>query len=199
MTVDLPATPSAHSLGAAIERLRHRWGWIFLFGLLLDIAGIIALGSTVFATIVAANIVGVMMIIAGVAELAMGFRARDWTHFFLWVIGGIIYVVAGVFVIINPLLASIVLTLLLGAGLLAAGIVRLYLAFQLPAGRPRGPIILAGIITALLGLVIIIGWPRNSFVVLGLLLAIDLMFHGIGWMIFAFWLRSVHRQVGVVK
>lgn len=194
MPVDMPAPPSPHSLGAAIEQLRHRWGWLFAFGVLLDIVGIVALGSVVAATVAAATIVGIMMIIGGAAELAMGFRARDWGHFFLWVLGGIIYVVAGFFVIANPLLASIVLTLLLGAGLLAAGVVRLYLAFQLPAGRSRGPVILAGVITLLVGLIIILGWPRNSFIILGLLLAFDLIFHGIGWMVFAFWLRGVHRQ-----
>jgi uncharacterized membrane protein HdeD (DUF308 family) len=196
MPVDLPATPNVHSLGAAIERLRHNWGWMVALGAVLDIAGIVALGSIAFATIATVLIVGVMMLFAGVAELAMGFRARDWTHFFLWVLGGILYIVAGAFAILNPALASVVLTLLLGAGLVAAGLVRLYLAFQLPSGRPRSLVFLTAIVTGLLGLVIVSGWPLNSIFVLGVLLAIDLIFHGIGWMIFGFWLRGVHRHVG---
>jgi len=62
---------------------------------------------------------------------------RSWGRFFLWVIGGALYLVAGVPCIVNPLLASVVLTLLLGAGLIAAGLVRVYLATQLPPGQLR--------------------------------------------------------------
>jgi uncharacterized membrane protein HdeD (DUF308 family) len=195
MPVDLPARPNAHSLGAAIHGLRHKWGWIVAFGVFLDIAGMIALGSVVFATLVSVFIVGIMMIFAGFAELGIGLRSRDWGHFLLWMLGGLLYIVAGSFALMNPLLASLVLTLFLGAGLIAAGLLRLFLAFQLPAGNARWLVLATGLITALFGLVIVMHWPTDSLLVLGLLLGIDLMFHGIGWIFFGFWLRNVHRAM----
>jgi len=194
MPVDMPARGEVHSLGQAIERLRHSWGWIVAFGAILNLAGLIALGSVMVATLAAVTIVGAMMILGGVAELAMGFRARDWGHFILWILGGLLYVAAGIFVLVNPLLASVVLTLLLGAGLVAAALVRFYLAFQLPPSQPRTLVFLTALVTGIMGIIIISGWPRDSFWVLGLILAIDLMFHGIGWMIFGFWLRTIHRR-----
>jgi uncharacterized membrane protein HdeD (DUF308 family) len=195
MPVDLPARSPAHSLGAAIQGLRHKWGWIVAFGVFLDLAGMVALGSIVFATLVSVFIVGVMMILAGVAELGIGLRSRDWGHFLLWILGGLLYIVAGIFALVNPLLASVVLTLFLGAGLIAAGALRLFLAFQLPNGNPRWLVLATGLITALFGLVIVMHWPTDSLFILGLLLAIDLMFHGIGWILFGFWLRNVHRAM----
>ena len=71
--------------------------------------------------------------------------------------------------IVNPLLASVVLTLLLGAGLVAAGVVRVYLATQLPAGQPRTLVFLAAVVTILLGLIIVSHWPLDSVYVLGTL------------------------------
>jgi uncharacterized membrane protein HdeD (DUF308 family) len=193
MPVDLPSDPTRHSLGASMERLRHRWGWIVALGAILDLAGIVALGSVVMATYAAVTVVGVMMIIGGAAELALGFRARDWAHFFLWVLGGIFYVAGGAFLLASPLAASLVLTLLLGAGLVAAGLLRLFLAFQLPSSRSRLVVIVGAALTLLLGILIVVGWPTNSFYVLGMLLAINLMFTGIGWMMFGFWLRDMGR------
>ena len=75
-------------------------------------------------------------------------------------------------------LASAILTLLLGAGLIAAGVVRAYLGFQLPADHPRAHGLLAAAVTILLGLIIVIHWPLDSVYVLGTLLGVDLLFHG---------------------
>ena len=78
------------------------------------------------------------------------------------VIGGLLYLAVGVLCIVNPLLASVVLTLMLGAGLIAAGLVRVYLAPQLPAGEPRLMVFLAAAVTILLGLIIVNHWPLDS-------------------------------------
>jgi uncharacterized membrane protein HdeD (DUF308 family) len=83
-----------------------------------------------------------------------------------------------------------VLTLMLGAGLIAAGAVRGYLAFQLPADHPRAMVFLAALVTVLLGLVIVTHWPADSIWVLGTLLGVDLLFNGSGWVSFGLGLRA---------
>ncbi len=175
---------SAHSLGGAIERLRGRWAAITAFGVLLVVLGVAALVFSLIATIVTVTLNGVLFLIAGVAEIGIGVHSRDWGRFFLWVLGGLVYIAAGVLCIINPVLASVVLTLFLGAGLIAAGAVRAYLAMQLPADHPRLLVFLAAAVTILLGLVIVSHWPIDSVYVLGTLLGVDLLFHGVGWVSF---------------
>src|SRR5271165_3558753 len=128
---------SQHSLGEAIERLRGKWAAITAFGVLLVVLGIAALVFSLIATIATVTLNGVLFLIAGGAEIGIGMHSRGWGRFFLWVIGGVLYLAAGVLCIVNPLLASVVLTLLLGAGLIAAGVVRAYLASQLPPDQPR--------------------------------------------------------------
>jgi uncharacterized membrane protein HdeD (DUF308 family) len=76
---------------------------------------------------------GVLFLIAGGAGISIGLHSRYWGRFFLWVVGGLVYIAAGILCIVNPVFASAVLTLLLGAGVVAAGVVRAYLATQLPA------------------------------------------------------------------
>ncbi len=79
---------------------------------------------------------GVLFLIGGAAEIGIGMHARSWGRFFLWVIGGALYLAAGVICIVNPVLASVVLTLLLGAGLIAAGLCGSTLRRDCPPASP---------------------------------------------------------------
>jgi uncharacterized membrane protein HdeD (DUF308 family) len=174
----------SHSLGFAIEHLRARWGEIVAFGGLLIVLGLVALAFTLPSTLATVTLNGVFFLVAGVAEIGVGAHAKSWARFFLWIVGGAIYVIAGLICIVNPIFASLALTLALGAGLIAAAAVRAYLAFQLPGGNPRAMVLLAAAVTFLLGLVIVVHWPTDSVYVLGILLGVDLLFHGIGWTTF---------------
>ncbi len=185
------ATNGTHpqSLGLAIEHLRARWGEIVAFGALLIVLGLVALCFTLPSTVATVTLNGVFFLVAGVAEIGVGAHAKSWKRFFLWIGGGAIYLIAGLICIINPIFASLALTLALGAGLIAAAVVRAYLAFHLPAGNSRAVVLLAAAVTFLLGLVIVAHWPTDSVYVLGILLGVDLLFHGIGWTTFGVGLR----------
>lgn len=190
MSNTTPATPEVHSLGGAIHRLQAKWGAIVAFGVLLIVLGVAATMFALEATIATVTINGVVFLIAGAAEIGIGMHAQGWGRFFLWVLGGILYLFVGFVCIFNPIFASAALTLMLGAGLIAAGVVRAYLAFQLPADHPRGLVLLASAVTFLLGLIIVLQWPASSLWVLGTLLGIDLLFNGAGWVSFGLGLRA---------
>jgi uncharacterized membrane protein HdeD (DUF308 family) len=178
------------SLGIAIEHLRGRWGEIVAFGALLFVLGVAALCFTLPATIATVTINGIVFLVAGAAEIAVGAHAKSWARFSLWLIGGALYLIVGIICIVNRDLAAQALTLALGAGLIAAGVVRAYLAFHLPAGAARAMVLLAAAVTFLLGLVIVIHWPSDAVYVLGILLGVDLLFHGVGWASFGVSLRA---------
>jgi uncharacterized membrane protein HdeD (DUF308 family) len=192
MTDGLNPKAPPHSLGVAVERLRGKWGAIVAFGALLMLMGLASLIFAFASTLAIVALNGVFFLVAGAAEIAVGMHAKSWGRFFLWVVGGLLYIGAGVLCILNPLLATTILTLVLGAGLIAAGAVRAVLAWELPSGPQRGMVFLAALITFGLGLIIVIHWPLSSAYVLGTLLGVDLLFHGAGWVSFGIGLRA-HR------
>ena len=106
------------------------------------------------------------------------FGVKSWGRFVWWLISGILDAAAGVIAFMNPLLASSVLTLLLAAALLAAGVIRIWVGFEHRSEANWGWIVAAGVVTALAGLIIALGWPVNSLFVLGIFLAFDLIFQG---------------------
>lgn len=170
--------------------LRAKSGWIVALGVVYVIAGLIALGSVAFATVVTVFVVGFMMLIAGIAEVINAFQIRSWSKFVPWLLLGLLYIVAGFLTFENPLLAAAVLTLLLGCSLIASGVMRIILGFSMQQGTPWAAVALSGVITFLLGLIIVIHWPVSGLYILGLFLGIDLIFAGVGWIALGLGLRK---------
>jgi len=127
------------------------------------------------ATIASVLVVGVMMIVACVAEVINAFQVKSWGKFLLWILLGVLYIIAGFVTFENPLLAAALLTLMLGAALVASGIMRIILAFGMKQETPWIWVVLSGVITLLLGVIILAHWPVSSLFILGLFLGIDLV------------------------
>jgi uncharacterized membrane protein HdeD (DUF308 family) len=173
-----------------VAPLRARSGWVVALGVVYLVAGLIALSSIVFATVVSVLVVGIMMVVAGIAEIISAFQLKSWSKFLLWLVLGVLYVVAGFLVFENPLLAAALLTLMLGAALIVSGVMRLVLAFNLTAERPWILVALSGLITLLLGIVILAHWPVSGLFALGIFLGIDLVFAGVGYIVVGLGLKS---------
>ena len=65
----------SYSTGSSVDALefstlKENWGWTVAFGLLLSLAGAIALGSVTLTTISSVFFVGAAMIVSGVVEVA---------------------------------------------------------------------------------------------------------------------------------
>jgi uncharacterized membrane protein HdeD (DUF308 family) len=174
---------TARSFGSAsgLQPLRAKSGWIVALGIIYMVAGLIALGSVALATVATVFVVGIMMVIAGVAEVINAFQIKTWGKFLLWLLLGVLYIVAGFVTFENPLLAAALLTLVLGFSLVVSGIMRIVLAFSMKGGAPWIWVALSGTITVLLGLVILAHWPVSGLYILGLFLGIDLVFAGASW------------------
>ena len=175
----------------ALAPLSAKWGWIVALGVVYAVAGVLALGSVVTATVVSVYFIGIMMIVAGVAEVVSSFQIKTWGRFLFWLLLGLLYIVAGFVAFSNPLLTAAGLTLVLGAALFVSGLVRIFLGFGMKHGTPWIWVVISGAITLLLGLIILIHWPVSSLSVLGIFLGVDLLMAGIGWISVGLGLRSV--------
>ena len=187
MTTILDTAKLSHSKD--MTPLRANWGWIVALGVVYLIAGFIALGSVLMATVASVFLVGVMMIVAGIAEIINAFQLKGWGKFLIWALLGFLYIVAGFVTFENPLFAAAVLTLILGAALVASGLVRIFLAFSMKRESPWIWLLASSVVTALLGLLILAHWPVSSVYVLGIFLGVDLVMAGAAWIGLGFALR----------
>src|SRR5437868_145814 len=181
MTSATHTQKNSQTASSEMAPLRAKWGWIVALGAVYTIAGFFALGSIAMATVASVLVVGVAMIVAGVAEVINAFQVKSWGKFLFWLLLGVLYIVAGFVTFENPLLAAALLTLMLGVALVASGIMRIILAFSMKEGTPWIWVVLSSVITLLLGIMILAHWPVSSLYILGLFLGIDLILAGVGW------------------
>jgi uncharacterized membrane protein HdeD (DUF308 family) len=173
---DMSRSPT--SLGASMAEVRSKWGWFVALGIALLVLGIIAFLNVAMATIASVFYVGILMLIGAGVQIVQAFGVKSWGSFFWWLLSGLVYAVAGIVTLRNPLLASAVLTLILAMALVVGGILRIWVGFSARPHRSWGWIVAGGVLTLLAGIVIAIHWPVNSLWILGMFLAIDLMFQG---------------------
>jgi uncharacterized membrane protein HdeD (DUF308 family) len=178
-----------HDLGHAIAHLRQRWARFVGFGALTALFGVAALVMTQAATLASVYTIAVFMILVGGSEIVLGVNAHLWSGRLPLILVGLLYVVAGSFVLANPETGAAGFTLLLGAALFATGLARLFIGVTLPHGA-SGLVVAAGSLTTLLGMAILLGWPANSGIVLGVFLGVDLLFYGASWIGFGLFLRK---------
>ncbi|TKT69086.1 HdeD family acid-resistance protein [Aquamicrobium sp. LC103] len=164
--------------------------WFIVLGVVVLIAGGIAAANLLVATVVSVLFVGAMMLAGGIIEIVHSFTVKTWGGFFLWFLTGLLYAAAGLLTFYNPLLASAILTLLIAASLVAAGLVRIWAGISQRRSSGWGWMVAAGVLTLLVGLLIMLRWPVNSLWVLGIFLAVDLMFQGWSYIAYGFGLRS---------
>ena len=185
-----PSAPSRHeTLGTAMDKLRHRWGWFVALGALTVFFGFLALGVVVSATVTAVFIIAVFMIIKGGSEIAVGLNAQTWGREILLILAGLFYIVAGAFALAQPGPAAVLFTLMIGTALLVAGAIRIYIGTHMHS-HAKTMVIVGGVVTMLVGLLIVVGWPANSLIILGAMLGLDLLFTGIMWIGFGLRLRT---------
>ena len=177
-------TVSGQVLSPDADALRGKSGWIAALGVVFVIGGAIALSSIAMTTVVSVFLVGVIMVVCGVAEVFNALQLRSWGKMAFWLLVGLLYIVAGILTFENPLLAAKALTLFLGASLIVAGIAKIIVASD-TKGRPSWYfIVLGGVVTLLVGAVILAKWPFGSLYILGIFLAVDLIVTGGGWIAF---------------
>jgi uncharacterized membrane protein HdeD (DUF308 family) len=142
------------------------------------IAGMIAIFAPLEAGLVVVIVVGWMAIFNGGAQLFYAF-SHEARHRWLEGLLGIIYIVAGIYLLMHPVGGLLALTLLIACLLLVYGIFALVLAFRMRPAAGWGWVLFDAIVTILLGLLIYIHWPGTSDFAIGTLIGISFIVSGV--------------------
>ncbi|MDQ2066848.1 DUF308 domain-containing protein [Xinfangfangia sp. CPCC 101601] len=151
---------------------------LMLLGGFFALGGILALANPFAASLAVASLTGVVFLIGGVLQLWFAFRDAAQPHRLWNGIVGLMGVLAGVFLLANPLGGLVSLTILLAILFLVTGIARIIGAFALKGSPLFWLLLLSGAASAVLGVLILIWLPEAASSLLGLLLGIELIAEG---------------------
>ena len=179
---------------AVLGSVKRASGWSIVLGILMILAGIIAMFAPWEAGLVITLVVGWSAIFNGFAQIVFAFRTHGGLHIALEVILGIIYIIAGIYLLMHPGLGLLAMTLFLAAFLLVYGIFALVLGFKMRPRSGSGWVLFDGIVTILLGILIWAHWPINSGWVVGTLFGISIFISGVTRLMVSLALRRVASQ-----
>jgi uncharacterized membrane protein HdeD (DUF308 family) len=171
--------PSVESL--ILRRLRAASGWLFWLGLAMVVLGVAAIIFPIFFTLVAALLVGWVLLIFGVFALLGAFSIHGTSPFFGALLFGLLSLVVGIFMLFHPLAGAAVLTLVVGILFLLQGAFETFFAFEMRPGSGWVGMWFSGIASIVVAVLIAAGWPGISQIVLGLLLGINFISTGLSY------------------
>ena len=177
---------------AGIEQVRRSWGWLFVFGIVLMILGVLCVGKAQTATIFSILALGWVLAISGVLWLVNSFFAFSWHGFFLYLLNAIIRGVTGYLLIRHSEAGAAAVTMLLACLFIVGGMFRAAGASVIQFPRWAWTVF-GGLISVALGIFLLTTWSTASTYLIGIAIGIDLIFDGAALVGFAAAIHSLPK------
>jgi uncharacterized membrane protein HdeD (DUF308 family) len=173
---------------------RESFSWSIVLSILLIVAGFVAFAVPQVAGIAVNLMVGWMLIFSGAIHIVYAWQTRSSGGVVWGILLGLVYAVIGGYLLWNPVLGLVSLTLGLAFYLFAEAVLELLLSYVLRSLPGSGWLLFDGIVTLILAVMIWRTWPSNAEWVLGTLVGISMVFSGISRLMVSLAARRLVHQ-----
>jgi uncharacterized membrane protein HdeD (DUF308 family) len=173
------------------ETMRTSWGWFLALGIIFIVGGVIAILEPLITGVFVAAIVGISIAIVGVMQIVQAWQIRSWSGFAWQLIIGIVLLIGGLDIWLDPIEGVMTLTLFVALMFIIKGVFQLMLGFRMRPHEGSGWIIAAGVIAIVAGVLILMQWPLSSTYLIGTLAGISLIVSGWSYVMIALAARRV--------
>jgi uncharacterized membrane protein HdeD (DUF308 family) len=161
------------------DEVRANWGWLMFMGIALTVLGVIGLYMAGALTVVSILWFGFLVIAGGALTLVDAFRAEGWKAKIWEILIALLYIAAGIIMIMYPGASAAWFTVFIAAFLLATGIFRIIIGFQVrDKVKGWGWTVFGGAASILLAIMIMAKWPVSGLWVIGMFIAIEMIMQG---------------------
>ncbi|WAL61263.1 HdeD family acid-resistance protein [Thermocoleostomius sinensis] len=160
--------------------IRKSIGWVIALSIVLIILGIVAILLPGIASAFFTSVIGWITLFSGVVMVVQAFQSRPLRGFWLNLLVGLFYVIAGIYIVLNVGTAVLALTFAFGVLFIVEGIFTIIMAFTNRAGsRASWLVALNGIVTLILGIMVLNRFPSSAIWLIGLYVGISLLMSGV--------------------
>lgn len=161
-----------------LSTIKRQSGVGMAVGILLVVAGILALLSPLVAGISVAIAVGVLIVASGVSRLFLAFKMGSFGHGLLVFVLGLLSIVIGGYMLSRPGMALATLTLVLAVYFAVDGFFQIIWSFRLRPIKGWGWSLFSGVVSLALGIMIWRQFPVSGLWAVGTLAGVHLVFGG---------------------
>jgi uncharacterized membrane protein HdeD (DUF308 family) len=172
-----------------IEHAHKMWGWYLTLGVALAALGIYCIYAETLATVASVVVIGAVLILSGIFQLAAAVMARGAGHIVLLLLVGVLDIIVGLILVEHPEFGALIITLFLAALFVFAGVYRFVAALWLQFPH-YGWVAFSGLVSLALGVLLWLQWPVSAFWFIGLAVGVNLIFAGLTWSSIALKLKN---------
>ncbi len=185
MTEQTSQTDINAAVAEARRQIADNWGWFLALGIVLVIAGAVAILFPLLSTIATKIMLGWIFLVSGVLIVIHAFSIKQWRGFLWGLLVGALYIVAGAWLAFLPFTGIITLTILLAALFLAEGVLEVVMATRVRPHEGWVWLLLSGLVAIAVGVLIAYELPSSAAWAIGLLAGINLLSTGVSFIVLA--------------
>jgi len=165
-----------------VEGIKQNSGWAIAIGVLSVITGFLAIMTPYIAGLSVTVVVGALLSINGVSQLIFAFKTGSIGKGLLTFVLGLLAIGVGLYMMFNPGMALLTLTLLLAVYFFVSGISEIIGAFKMKPVKGWVWASISGLASLVLGVMIWLQIPASGVWAVGILTGIRMLFGGM-WVI----------------
>lgn len=195
--VHAEADPRAEMREEVREAVKSGGSLLILSGVLAILAGLFCLVAPGFAGWATTLMIGVMMILLGILQIAGGLdmprktKGRGWT-----ITGGVAAIVLGLLFVTKTFDALGMITWIIAVFLVVEGVLRIVGSLELKPAEGWGWPMVGGVSAIILGLLLMAGWPSSAEWFIGTVIGIHFLMSGFARVMLGAAARSAAKRGG---
>lgn len=171
-------------------------GKSIIWAILLIVFGVLAICVPLATSLGVAIVLAWLIIFSGGAQFIYAFQSKGAGHIIWKIIVAVLYLIVGLYILMNPGIGAAGLTLALAIFFVVSGIATIVAYFKVRVIKSAGWILFDGIVTLILGVMIWRQWPSSSLWVIGTLVGISMTMSGVSRLMLDL---GVRHAVGELK
>ena len=179
-----------------VDGIRKNAGLTVVCGIILIVAGTLAILSPFVAGVSITVLVGAMLAVRGIGQGFLAFKTGAFGRGLMVFVVGVLMTIAGFYMMNQPVAGLATLTIILMSYLLATGVLEIIVAFQLKPADGWGLELFNGIVTLLLGIMLWRQFPLSGAWAIGILFGIKMVFSGWAFVIIG---RNVKKMTAATQ
>jgi uncharacterized membrane protein HdeD (DUF308 family) len=162
------------------ENLKKSTGWVIALSSALIGLGVLAIVLPGIASAFFTSVIGWITLISGGVMIVQSFQSKPVRGFWLNLLVGIFYAIAGIYILFNIGAAMLALTFAFGVLFIVEGVYTIIMAFTNRSGhRMSWLVALNGIVTLIVGIMVLNRFPYSAIWLIGLYVGISLVMTGV--------------------
>jgi uncharacterized membrane protein HdeD (DUF308 family) len=174
---------------------RESIGWSIGLSVVMILMGMMAIGAPLEAGVAVNLLVAWLLVLSGVVHLGFAWHTRGAGGVVWELLVSAVYLLAGLYLFMNPLVGLVSLTVVLAAYLVVKGLAEFAFSLTLRPVPGSGWLLFDGIVSVILGILIGVHLPSSTTWVVGTLVGLAILFSGVSRLVLSLAARKVVQKL----